>query len=112
MSIDKTSGINNNLVREIAGNQNLVKPDDTKKTIPGASTNEEHLLRGGDKVEISIEAKTLHKTLSGLKAEIGKLPDIREEKINQAKSRIKSGFYNREMVTKEIAKSIKNAGML
>ena len=112
MSIDKTSGINNSLVRGITGNQNLVKPDDTKKTIPGASANEEHLLRGGDKVEISIEAKALHKTLSGLKAEIGRLPDIREEKINQAKARIESGFYNRDTVTKEAAKSIMNAGIL
>ncbi len=112
MSIDKTSGINNSLVGRLTGNQNLVKPDDTKKTIPGASTNEEHLLRGGDKVEISIEAKALHKTLSGLKAEIGKLPDIREEKINQAKARIESGFYNRDTVTKEVAKSITNAGIL
>ncbi|MCP4268122.1 MAG: flagellar biosynthesis anti-sigma factor FlgM [Candidatus Brocadiaceae bacterium] len=112
MSIDKTSGVNNSLVRGITGNQNLVKPDSTKKTIPGASTNEEHLLRGGDKVEISIEAKALHKTLSGLKAEIAKLPDVREEKINQAKARIESGFYNRDTVTKEVAKSIINAGIL
>ena len=111
MSIDKTSGINNSLVGRIAGNQNLVKPDDTKKTTPGTS-NEGQSLRGGDKVEISIEAKALHKTLSGLKAEIGKLPDIREEKMNQAKARIESGFYNRDTVTKEVAKSIMNAGIL
>ncbi len=111
MSIDKTSGINNSLVERIAGNQNLAKPDDTKKTTHGTSS-EGHSLRGGDKVEISIEAKVLHKTLSDLKAEIGKLPDIREEKINQAKARIESGFYNRDTVTKEVAKSITNAGIL
>ncbi len=111
MSIDKTSGINDNLVRGIAGNQNLVKPDDTKKTMPGAS-NKEHSLRGGDKVEISIEAKVMHKTLSGLKSELGRLPDTREEKISLAKDRIASGFYNREAVTKEVAKSIINAGIL
>ncbi len=111
MSIDKTSGINNSLVGRIAGNQNLVKPDDTKKTTHGAS-NEGQSLSRGDKVEISIEAKALHKTLSGLKAEIGKLPDVREEKINQAKARIESGFYNRDTVTKEVAKSIRNAGIL
>ncbi len=111
MSIDKTSGINDNLVRGIAGNQNLVKPDDTKKTMPGAS-NKEHSLRGGDKVEISSEAKVLHKTLCGLKSELGRLPDSREEKINQAKARMESGFYNRDTVTREVAKSIMNAGIL
>ncbi len=111
MSIDKTSGINNSIVGRTTGNQNLVKPDETKKTIRDAS-NEGHSLRGGDKVEISVEAKVLHKKLSGLKAEMDKLPETREEKINQAKARIESGFYNRDTVTKEIAKSIANSGIL
>ncbi len=111
MSIDKTSGTNNNLVGRIAGNQNLIKPEETKKTTAGTS-NDGHSLRGGDKVEISIEAKVLNKTLSSLKAEIEKLPDVREEKINQAKDRIESGFYNRDTVTREVAKSIMKAGIL
>ncbi len=111
MSIDRTSGVNDSLIGRIAGNQNLIKQDEAKKTTPGTS-NDGHSLRGGDKVEISIEAKVLQKTLSGLKAEIGKLPDVREEKVNQAKARIESGFYNRDTVTKEIAKSIAKAGIL
>lgn len=111
MSIDKTSGINNSLVGRVSGNQNLVKPDETKKTVSGAS-REGHSLVGGDTVEISTEAKVLHETLSGLKAEIEMLPDIREEKINQVKARIESGFYNRDAVTKEIAEAIKSAGIL
>ena len=108
MSVDKTSGINHNLIGRIAGNQNLVKPEETKKTSSGDS-NETNSLRGRDKVEISSEAKELHKTLSDLKAEIKEMPDIREEKIKIAKARIEGGFYYRDTVIKGVARSIKDS---
>jgi anti-sigma28 factor (negative regulator of flagellin synthesis) len=111
MSVDKTSGINHNLIGRIAGNQNLVKPEETKKTSSGVS-NETKALRGRDKVEISSEARELHKTLSDLKAEIKQMPDTREEKIKIAKARIEDGAYDRDAVIKEIARSIKDSGLI
>ena len=111
MSVDKTSGINHNLIGRIAGNQNLVKPEETKKTSSDASS-EVKTLKGRDKVEISSEAKELHKTLSDLKAEIKQIPDTREEKIKIAKARIEGGVYDREAVIKEVARSIKDSGLI
>ncbi len=101
MSVDKTSGINHN----------RVEPEKMKKTLPGIS-NKANTLREGDKVEISSEAKELHKTLSDLKAEIKEMPDIREEKIKIAKARIEGGAYDREAVIKEVARSIKDSGLI
>ncbi len=111
MSVDKTSGINHNLIGRIAGNQNPVKPEETKKTSPGVS-NEVKTLKGRDKVEISSKAKELHKTLSQLKAEIKQIPDTREEKIEIAKARIEGGVYDRDAVIKEVARSIKDSGLI
>ena len=111
MSVDKTSGINHNLIGRIAGNQNLVKPEETKKTSSGVS-NEAKTVRGSDKVEISSEANELYKTLSGLKAKIKQMPDTREEKIKIAKARIEDGVYDRDAVIKEIARSIKDSGQV
>lgn len=111
MSVDKTSGINHNLIAKIAGNQNLVKPEEGKKTSSGAS-NEAKTLRGGDKVEISSEAKALHKTLSDLTAKIKHMPDTREEKIKIAKARIEDGVYDSDAVIKEVARSIKESGLI
>ena len=111
MSVDKTSGINHNIIGRIAGNQNLVKPEEMKKTSTDVS-NEVKTLRGGDKVEISSEARELHKTLSDLKAEIKQMPDTREEKIKIAKARIEGGDYDRDAVIKEAARSIKDSGLI
>ncbi len=111
MSVDKTSGINHNLIGRIAGNQNLVKPEETKKTSSGVS-NETEALRGRDKVEISSEARELHKTLSALKAEIKQMPDTREEKIKIAKARIEGGVYDSDAVIKEVARSLKGSGLI
>ncbi len=111
MSVDKTSGINHNIIGRIAGNQNLVKPEETKKTSSGVS-NEVKTLKGRDNVEISSEAKGLHNTLSELKAEIIQIPDTREEKIEIAKTRIEGGVYDRDAVIKEVARSIKDSGLI
>ena len=111
MSVDKTSGINHNLIGRIAGNQNLVKPEETKKTSSGVS-NETETLRGRDKVEISSEARELNKTLSDLKAKIKQVPDTREEKIKIAKARMEGGDYDRDTVIKEVVRSIKGSGLI
>jgi anti-sigma28 factor (negative regulator of flagellin synthesis) len=111
MSVDKTSGVNHNLIGRIAGNQNLVKPEETKKTSSSVS-NESGVLRGRDKVEISSEARELHQTLSALKAEIKQMPDTREEKIKIAKARIEGGVYDSDAVIKEVARSLKGSGLI
>lgn len=111
MSVDKTSGINHNLIGRILANQNLVKSEETKKTPSGVS-NDAKTLSGGDKVEISSEARELHKTLSDLKAEIKQMPDTRKEKIEIAKARIEAGVYDRDAVIKEVARSIKDSGLI
>ena len=111
MSVDKTSGITNNQVGKVFGNQNPAKPGNIKKAASGIS-REVQVSKEVDKVEISTEVKELQKTLSILKAEIKKMPDVREEKIKDVKARIEAGIYDRDAVTKEVARSIKNSGLL
>jgi anti-sigma28 factor (negative regulator of flagellin synthesis) len=111
MSVDKTSGSNHNLIGRILTNQSLVKSEDAKKTSSGVSSDAK-TLSGGDKVEISSEARELHKTLAGLKAAIKQIPDTREEKINLAKARIEDGTYDRASVIKEVAKSLNGSGLI
>jgi len=111
MSVDKTSGITNSQIGKVFGNQNLAKSEDIKKAASGIS-REVQVSKEGDKVEISTEAKELQKKLSILKTEIKKIPDVREEKINDVKARIEAGIYDSDAVIKEIARSIKNSGLL
>jgi len=111
MSVDKTSGINHNLIGRIAENQNHVKAEEAKKTSSNVS-DEAKTLRGGDKVEISSEANELYKTLTDLKAKIKQMPDTREEKIKIANARIEGGVYERDAVIKEVARSIKDSGLI
>jgi anti-sigma28 factor (negative regulator of flagellin synthesis) len=100
-SVDKTSGINRNLAR----------PEETKKAASG-TPRELHTPGAGDKVEISVEAEELQRILSALKAEINRMPDIREEKIKNARARIEGGIYDRDAVVKEVARSIKESGLI
>ncbi|MBT6053049.1 MAG: flagellar biosynthesis anti-sigma factor FlgM [Candidatus Scalindua sp.] len=111
MTVDKTSGIIHNLPGTIAGNKNIKRPEDVYKAASGAS-EDTHTLKVGDKVEISNEARDLQKKLSDLKAEIKMMPDTREEKLKNVKARIESGFYDRDAVIKEVARSIKDSGQL
>ncbi len=111
MSVDKTSGINQNLIGKILTNQNLVKSGDAKKTSSVVSSDAQ-TLAGGDKVEISSEARELHKALSSLKDEVKQMPDTRKDKIELAKARIDAGFYEKDAVIKEVARSIKDSGQL
>ncbi len=111
MSVDKTSGINHNLIGRILTNQNLVKSDEAKKTSSGVSSDAQ-ALAGGDKVEISSEARDLHKMLSGLKDAVKQMPDTREDKIELVKARIEAGVYEKGSVIKDVARSIKDSGLI
>lgn len=59
-SVDKTSGINQNLAGGIAGNQNLARPEKTNKAASGIF-RELHTPGEEYKVEISVEAEELQK---------------------------------------------------
>ncbi|MBS1258754.1 MAG: hypothetical protein MAG551_01816 [Candidatus Scalindua arabica] len=111
MSVDKMAGINNSQVGKVIGNKNLTKPGDIKKAASGYS-KEVQVSKEGDKVEISAEARKLQETLSTLKAEIKNMPDVREEKVKDVKARIEAGIYDPDAVTKEVARSIKNSGLI
>ncbi len=111
MSVDKTSGINHNLIGRILTNQNLAKSDDTKKASSVVS-NDAQTLSGGDKVEISSEARDLQKALSSLKDEVKQMPDTRKEKIELVKARIEAGAYEKDAVIKDVARSIKDSGLV
>lgn len=111
MSVNKTSGIAHNQIGKTLGNHNLTKPGDIKKAASDIS-REVHVTKKGDKVEISTEARELQRTLSTLKTEINKIPDVREQKIKDVKARIEGGIYDRDAVTKEVARLIKESGLL
>jgi anti-sigma28 factor (negative regulator of flagellin synthesis) len=56
-----------------------------------------------DRVEISTEGKALLRTryvVDLVKARFKELPDVREERIQQAKQRIRDGYYNRGDIQK------------
>ncbi|MEW9123759.1 MAG: flagellar biosynthesis anti-sigma factor FlgM [Thermotaleaceae bacterium] len=60
-----------------------------KKNIEGASKGEK-LKQGKDKVEISEEARSFQVALNAFK----KLPDIRNERVEEISKKIHSGNYN------------------
>ncbi|WAM30854.1 flagellar biosynthesis anti-sigma factor FlgM [Caldicellulosiruptor naganoensis] len=67
-------------------------------------------VRNADKLEISSEARDFQAILNAIKS----TPDIREEKVNEIKSKIESGTYNvsaKDVVEKLIReyKQAKNA---
>ena len=104
MSIEKTTGITNQHIDLIKENHTLKKSEGIKAISNIAK--ERNKLGGVDKVEISSEVKELQKTLSNLKSEIKKVPDIRKEKVEDAKARIESGFYDKDDTIKKVASSI------
>ncbi len=109
MSIEQISGSNHNNMKRISDAQTLGKHEGVKGK--HVTTKEGSKLKNVDKVEISSEVKKLQKTLSNLKSELKTVPDVREGKVQAVKARIESGFYDKEENIKEIANSIKAAGL-
>lgn len=107
MSIDKLMGIINN-------NISLVKENNTSQKLgevgsAGNISNERGSL--GDVVEISGRVNELEKSLSFLKSEIKNVPDIRSEKVDEAKARLNSGFYDNEEALEGMANSLMEASL-
>ncbi|MFQ5962939.1 MAG: flagellar biosynthesis anti-sigma factor FlgM [Candidatus Scalinduaceae bacterium] len=104
MSIEKTSGITNNHIDNIIGHKSLKKAENINAELDVSKGKDG--LKNVDKVEISSEVKKLLKILSSLKSELKKIPDVREDKVKDAKARIESGYYDKKEIIEKIASSI------
>ena len=105
MSIEGISGIGSGQVDNIKGDKTLQKNEGVRP-VPGVAKEGEKL-SVVDKVEISDEVNDLQNTLSKLKAKLEKVPDVRSEKVEEAKKRMESGFYDQEDVIRKVASEIK-----
>ncbi len=61
--------------------------------------------KSADKVEISNTAQSAAKTASYVKM-VKDAPDIRAEKVDEAKAKVESGFYLSREVAREVARKI------
>lgn len=88
-----TRGVNSNSVEE---NQLQIK------------TNKENRLNNGknDSVDISKEARKLEHLITDLKTLVSEIPDVRSEKMEGIKAKIKDGFYDRPEVILQVAEEI------
>ncbi|TVM00240.1 MAG: flagellar biosynthesis protein FlgM [Candidatus Brocadia sp. WS118] len=88
-----TKGVNSNYVEE---NQLQIK------------TNKEDYSedKKNDSVDISKEARKLVQTMTNLKTLVSEMPDVRSEKIEEFKAKIKDGFYERPEVILQVAEKI------
>lgn len=62
-----------------------------------------------DTVDISKEARNLEQTVENLKTSVNEIPDVREAKVAEVKTRLKDGFYDRPEVIEEVAKKVIDA---
>ncbi len=107
MSIDHIIGINHDSIEQFRGNNPLKQLGRDNNAL---NTSEEGDSPGNtDSVVISSEAMALHNILSNLKPKLNKIEDVRTDKIEKAKERIESGFYNNSEVIEKVASSLLNA---
>ncbi|MBW7897140.1 Anti-sigma-28 factor, FlgM [Candidatus Brocadiaceae bacterium B188] len=59
-----------------------------------------------DSIDISKEARELEQTITNLKQLANEIPDVRHEKIEEVKQKIKDGFYDRPEVIFQTAGKI------
>ncbi|HHT9125029.1 MAG TPA: flagellar biosynthesis anti-sigma factor FlgM [Candidatus Brocadiia bacterium] len=74
-----------------------------KDVVPVKAEVREGASSTSDIVEISKDAQDLEKTIANLKTELNKIPDVRHEKVDAARSKIQKGFYDTKEVIKETA---------
>lgn len=68
---------------------------------PGRASRASDGGASGDEAEISAEAEVrlhVHEMVSAVRDAAGALPDIREHKVRQARTRIEQGYYERSEV--------------
>ena len=88
-----TRGVNSNYVEE---NQLQIKTN--KENRPDDEKN--------DSVDISKDARKLEQTITDLKTLVSEIPDMRSEKMEEIKAKIKDGFYDRPEVILQVAEKI------
>ena len=88
-----TIGVNSNYVEE---NQLQIKTN--KENRPDDEKN--------DSVDISKEERKLEQTITDLKTLVSEIPDMRSEKMEEIKAKIKDGFYDRPEVILQVAEKI------
>ncbi|MDR4505494.1 MAG: flagellar biosynthesis anti-sigma factor FlgM [Candidatus Scalindua sp.] len=105
MPIESVSHVGHGLIDSIKGD-NALKKNEGIKPVSGVS-KEGHNLNVVDKVEISEEVQGLQNMLSKLKADLEKVPDVRPGKVEHARKRMESGFYDKQDVIAKVAGDIK-----
>lgn len=88
-----TRGVNSNYVEE-----NQLKIKTNKENRPDDEKN--------DSVDISKETRILEQTITKLKTLVGEIPDVRSEKMEEIKAKIKDGFYDKPEVVLQVAEKI------
>jgi anti-sigma28 factor (negative regulator of flagellin synthesis) len=85
--IDNVRGIDNN-----SKINKIVKKDNESTQVP-------------DSADISVEAKQLAEEAK-IRETMAKTPDVREDKIQQAKEKLQNGAYNKEEVMNTVAERL------
>ena len=85
---------------------------DSGKGIPVGTKASENQAKTGDTVEISAKAKKLMEMRqvyeSGLES-LEQGPEVREEKVDEARARLNAGFYNSAQVREKVADEVADA---
>ncbi len=64
---------------------------------------------GPDTIDISKETKNFIQMVANLKTAVSEMPDVRAEKIEEVKAKLKEGFYDKPEVINEVANKIVDA---
>ncbi len=59
-----------------------------------------------DSVDISEEARSLEQTVTNLKANASKMPDVRVAKMEEIAAKLKNDFYDKPEVIEQVAKKV------
>ncbi|HHT9146980.1 MAG TPA: flagellar biosynthesis anti-sigma factor FlgM [Candidatus Wunengus sp. YC61] len=62
-----------------------------------------------DTVDISKEARNLEQTVGHLKTVVSEIPDVRDAKVEEVRTKLKDGFYDRPEVIEEVANKVVDA---
>jgi hypothetical protein len=84
------------------------KPAETEPDPRGGSdaAASEHAQTEGTGSFASLSPEARERLLAELKDELNTLPDVRQDKVIEAKLRISTGYYEREEIRREILRSV------
>jgi flagellar biosynthesis anti-sigma factor FlgM len=73
------------------------RSDETRRKAAGPE------VKGDDRVDLSPDARQVEQTAQRLTDEARRLPDVRQDRVEQARARLKSGDYETPGAKREIA---------